>query len=140
LSGQQVSGAEAVAIRNISAEATRDLNLLETLSQEYKANPSQDAVEQIQSAINDMNRNLLALLQAGHISNAILAARVSAAVNLIITTVNGFNALMPQARLPHGRRAAIPSARMLKQQWNQQVCANSGNLQLDDSFAACRIR
>jgi hypothetical protein len=37
LSGQQVSAAEAVAIRNIWAETTRDLNLLETLYRDYKA-------------------------------------------------------------------------------------------------------
>jgi hypothetical protein len=37
LSGQQVSAAEAVAIRNIWAKTTRDLNLLETLYRDYKA-------------------------------------------------------------------------------------------------------
>jgi len=127
LSGQQVRAAEAVAIRNISAEATRDLNLQETLYRDYKADPSQNALRP-------------ALLQAGHISNAALAARVTAAVNLILTTVNGFNALMPQSRLPRARQAGIPSAKQLKQQRNQQVCTNSGSLQLDDAFAACRIR
>jgi hypothetical protein len=54
LSGQQVSAAEAVAIRNIWAETTRDLNLLETLYRDYKADPSQNALEKIQSAISEI--------------------------------------------------------------------------------------
>jgi hypothetical protein len=39
-SGQQASTADIAVIQNISAQASRDLNLLQTLYGEYKANPS----------------------------------------------------------------------------------------------------
>jgi hypothetical protein len=132
-SGQQTSTAESAAIRNISAEAARDLNLLDTLYREYQASPSQNSLQKIQGVISDMNRNLLALLQAAHISDVAMATRMSAAVNLILTTVNSFGALMPQARMPHTRLAPVPQARELKRQWNQQVCANS-------ILAGCEVR
>jgi hypothetical protein len=43
-SGQQVSAAEAAAIQNISAQASKDLNLLATLYNECKTNPSASAL------------------------------------------------------------------------------------------------
>src|SRR5436190_2759571 len=45
--------------------------------------------------ISDMDQNLPTLLQSAHISNALLSARISTAVNLILSTVNNFAALMP---------------------------------------------
>ena len=39
-SGKQASAADLAVIQNISAQASRDLNLLQTLYGEYKANPS----------------------------------------------------------------------------------------------------
>jgi len=39
-SGKQASAADVAVIQNISAQASRDLNLLQTLYNEYKANPS----------------------------------------------------------------------------------------------------
>ena len=42
-----------------------------------------------------MDQNLPTLLQSAHISNALLSARISTAVNLILSTVNNFAALMP---------------------------------------------
>jgi hypothetical protein len=41
-SGKQLSPAEALAIQNISAEASKDLTLLQSLYNAYKASPSAD--------------------------------------------------------------------------------------------------
>src|SRR5271170_5011739 len=86
-SGQQINSTEAAAIQNISAQASKDLNLLATLYDEYKANPTASALQKIQSATADINQSLPALLQAAHTSDPILSARVAAGVNLILTTV-----------------------------------------------------
>ena len=94
-SGKQASAADLAVIQNISAQASRDLNLLQTLYGEYKANPSSTTLAKIQNVISDLNQNLPTLLQSAHISNAVLSARVTAAVNLILTTVNSFASLMP---------------------------------------------
>ncbi|HWF92230.1 MAG TPA: hypothetical protein VN684_08090 [Terriglobales bacterium] len=144
-SGQQMNPAEAAAIQNISAEAGRDLNLLQSLYNQYKANPDATTLQKIQDEISAINQNLPVLLQAAHISNPTLNGRVTAAVNLILVTVDSFAALIPQSAAASVRVAArsklnIPSAKELKRQWNQQVCAPTGNVALDATLEGCVIR
>src|SRR5271167_4012169 len=115
-SGQQISSADAAAIQNISAQASKDLNLLETLYNEYKSNPSATALQKIQSVIADINQSLPALLQAAHIGDPVLSARIAAGVNLILTTVASFASLIPQmstfaaAKKVARQQVAIPKA------------------------------
>jgi hypothetical protein len=143
-SGQQISAAEAAAIQNISAQASNDLNLLATLYNEYKTNPSASALQKIQSIIADVDQNLPALLQAAYIGDPVLSTRVAAGVNLILTTVASFAALMPQTSvLPMAQKmahqqATIPKASDLKKQWNQQLCGPTSNSSLDFSTTAAR--
>jgi hypothetical protein len=141
--GQQASTADTAVIQNISAQASRDLNLLQTLYSEYKASPSATTLQKIQNAISDLNQNLPVMLQSAHISNATLSARIAAAVNLILTTVNSFAALMPQSSAATSRKvpsAPLLDAKDLKKQWNQQVCAPTGNPVLDAAFATSALR
>jgi hypothetical protein len=141
--GQQASAADNAVIQNISAQASRDLNLLQTLYNEYKASPSPTTLQKLQSAIADLNQNLPTTLQSAHISNPTVSARIAAAVNLILTTVNSFAALMPQASPAAARKASSTTllhAKDLKKQWNQQVCAPTGNPALDTAFAASILR
>jgi hypothetical protein len=142
-SGQQASTADIAVIQNISAQASRDLNLLQTLYGEYKANPSATTLQKIQNAIADLNQNLPTLLQSAHISNPTLSARITAAVNLILTTVNSFAALMPQSSAATARKGPTHSllhANDLKKQWNQQVCSPTGSPALDAAFTAGILR
>jgi hypothetical protein len=143
-SGKQLAPAEALAIQNISAEASKDLTLLQSLYNAYKANPSADALQKIESMIQETNQELPALLQAAHISDAALSARIRAAVNLILTTVSSFASLIPQGSSPTPRTArratSIPQPKDLKQQWNQQVCAPSGNAVLDAALSQRILR
>jgi hypothetical protein len=122
-SGQQASTADVAVIQNISAQASRDLNLLQSLNSEYEANPNGTTLQKIQSVISDLNQNLPALLQSAHISNPVLSARVNAAVNLLLTTVSSFAVLMPQnSAAPSNVTAwSLPQPKDLKRQWNQQV-------------------
>ena len=141
--GQQASTGDIAVIQNISAQSSRDLNLLQTLYNEYKAGPSPTTLQKIQSAISDLNQNLPTMLQSAHISNPTVSARIAAAVNLILTTVNSFAALMPQASPAAARKASSTTllhAKDLKKQWNQQVCAPTGNPALDTAFEASILR
>jgi hypothetical protein len=145
-SGQQISAPESAAIQNISAQASKDLNLLATLYNEYKTNPSASALQKIQGVIADIDQNLPALLEAAHIGDPVLSARVTAGVNLILTTVASFAALMPQPsalaasqKVAHSA-PAIPKASDLKKQWNQQVCGPTSNSPLDFTAAGCTVR
>lgn len=148
-SGQQLSASEAQAVQNISAEASKDLNLLQTLYNQYQASPTASALQKIQSAVADITQNLPTLLQAAHIGDAVLAARMASAVNLILATVTSFAALMPQASgMPTARKAAaaagkkaeIPQPQDLKKQWNQTVCGTTGKASLDFAFAVCPVK
>ena len=143
-SGKQLSSGEAAAIQNISNEASKDLNLLQSLYNQYKATPSASTIQKIQSAIADMNQNLPALLHAAHVSDATLSARITAAVNLILTTVNSFATLLPQVRAPAQTQAvqakAIPHAGDLKKQWNQQVCGPGPSTPLNSSLTSCLVK
>jgi len=145
-SGQQISAADAAGIQNISAQAAKDLNLLESLYNQYKSNPSAGALQKIQAVIADINQSLPALLQAAHLGDPLLSARVAAGVNLILTTVASFASLMPQATAPlatqkkAGQQAAIPAASELKKQWNQQVCGPTGHTGVDLSASGCIIK
>jgi len=148
-SGQQINPTEAASIENISAQASKDLNLLATLYNEYKANPSTGTLQKIQSAIADINQSLPALLQAAHISDPVLSVRVTAGVNLILTTVASFATLIPQtaassaaqpaARETTRQQVAIPTVSDLKKQWNLQVCGPTNNSALNFG-AGCTVR
>jgi len=145
-SDNQISAADAAAIQNISAQASKDLNLLAALYNEYQSNPSASALQKIQGVIADINQSLPALLVAAHIGDPILSARIAAGVNLILTTVVSFAALIPQisARAKAQKVArgqiAIPNASDLKKQWNQQVCGPTSNPAWDFSNAGCMVR
>jgi hypothetical protein len=142
-SGKQASTADVAVIQNISAQASRDLNVLQTLYTEYKANPSSATLQKIQNVISDLNQNLPAMLQAAHISNPTLSARIAAAVNLILSTVNSVASLMPHSSSATSRTIhALPllHAKDLKKQWNLQVCSPSGNTVMDAAFADSVIR
>jgi hypothetical protein len=49
--GKQPNTGEALAIQNISAEASKDLPLLQSLYKQYQANPSSDLVPGLQFAV-----------------------------------------------------------------------------------------
>ena len=84
--------------------------------------------------------------------------RITAAVNLIVTTVSSFGSMMPQtspsAKMARQNTAvqnapqekavrqnhAIINGSDLKRQWNQQVCAPSGNAMLDAALSERALR
>ena len=74
---KQLSPAEALAIQNISAEASQDLTLLQSLYSRYRANPNTGTLQNIEYLIQDTSQSLSALLQATHISNPALSSRIT---------------------------------------------------------------
>ena len=96
------------------------------------------------SHTQDTNQTLPSLLQAAHFSDPALSARITAAVNLILTSVSSFASLIPQPPSATSKRArqnmVIPHPGDLKRQWNQQVCAPSGNAALDAALSERVLR
>jgi len=144
-SGQPSDAADAANIQNISHEAATDLGLLSALYTDYKSNPTQDTMQKIQQVIATLNTNLPALLASAHIKNADLNARVTAGVTLILETVNTFAALIPQSAASASRSVAaskvvLPKPQNLRDKWNSQVCAPTGNARADMALEGCMIR
>jgi hypothetical protein len=125
LNGKQPSAREVSAIRNISATAQTELSTLQGLYSQYKANPEASRLQKIQAVIAGIQQQLPEQLQAAHISDPALAAKVTAAVGLILSTVESFAALMPAGVTPHvvsARTKSLPKANDLKARWNAEVC------------------
>ncbi len=104
------------------------MNLLQTLYSEHRATPAATTLAKIQNVISDLNQNLPALLESAHLSNPTLSARIAAAVNLILTTVNSFAALIPQKSPATSQKAhaTLPVAKDLKKQWNRKCVHPQG--------------
>jgi hypothetical protein len=85
-------------------------------------------------------------LQAAHIGDPVLSARIAAGVNLILTSVASFASLIPQispftaAAKISRQQVAIPKASDLKRQWNLQVCGPTSNPALNFGAAGCLVR
>jgi len=142
-SGKQASTADVAAIQNISAQASRDLNLRKRFTTNTRPIRHNTTLQKIQNVIADVSQNLPSLLQAAHISNPTLSARVTAAVNLIVSTVNSVASLMPQSSAATSRKLhtqPLLHAKDLKKQWNLQVCSPTGNAVMDEAFAQNLIR
>jgi hypothetical protein len=141
-SGKQANPGDVAVIQNISAQASRELNLLQSLYADYKARPSATTLQKIQNVISALNQNLPAELESAHLSNPTLTTRITAAVTLILSTVNNFAALMPQNSPLTARQLSPPppTAKQLKQQWNQQICARTGNTAFDAALEGCPIQ
>jgi hypothetical protein len=127
---RQQNTSDIAVIQNVSAQASRDLNLLLTLYNQYKSAPNATTLSKIQAAITELNQHVPALLESAHISNPLLTVRVTAAVNLILATVNDFAALIPSSGQAKARKAigSLPTTADLKRQWNQQVCAPDSSI------------
>lgn len=129
LDGAPTNPSDIAAINAISAEAKTDLTLLDTLYGEYKTNPSTGLMAQIEKTITDIDTNLPALLSAAHIKDPVLETRVTAAVGLILTTVETFTALIPNPQTPQLKaikrrtmsHATLPRPNDLKKSWNDKV-------------------
>src|SRR5437879_4530365 len=119
-------------VNSIGDEATRDYQLLQSLYQQYKATPNASTQAAIENTLTLIVNNLPQLLSTGHIKDPSLAAKVTAAVNILVTVADTIIAQMPvkspqlRARKAQARIAAAgfsPSA--VKVQWDTLVCAGN---------------
>lgn len=126
----QISASQAAAIQAASAQATTDLQLIQDLVAQYKANPTASTLQKIQAAIADAQTNLEAILAAAHIKDPATQAAITAAVGLAMTTLLAIESLLPTAQASsarHARKGApqLPSPKQLQSQLNQ-ILRNSG--------------
>lgn len=118
---------EIYAINQIGKVASDGLKAIQALYNSYTAANATTVIAEIQAGGAALIVNLQQLLAAAQIKNPNLLARVTAAVGIIVNTLNAFLTLLPQAQAKMARRAAralaakLPTPADLRQQWSQQV-------------------
>lgn len=124
----QIAGVKGISQTNINAvahygaEATADLNEINSLVTQYNSANATTNAQKIQEAADDAKANLNSILPALHITDPNTVTKVTAAVDLAVNTITQLEALVPQAPVfkPTLRRAATkplsPSA--LQKQFN----------------------
>jgi hypothetical protein len=83
---------------------TADLNLINTLVQNYQAHASTSLLAQIDVVLTDVQTNLTALLTAFHVSNSALQLTISAVLGVAISAVTGLMVLIPPPPAPSALR------------------------------------
>lgn len=123
LTGQsQASSAQTInAIQNIGIVATDGLKAIQSLYNSYSSANATTTIQQIQAAGAALTSNLQQLLQAAQIKDPTLLARVTAAVNLIASTVNIFIGLIPTTKSGAKVNAVVPKPADLRQAWAATV-------------------
>lgn len=119
------------AVTKIGNEAVNDFELLQKAYNDYKANPSPDTKTTIENALASVTTNLPQLLDAAHIKNATLLAKVTAAVNMVLTVADIMIAQIPvenpqlAARKAKAKSVQKLSPEELKMKWNVDVCTSN---------------
>jgi hypothetical protein len=116
-------------VKQISDEATKDFQLLQSLYQQYQSKPSPDTKAAIENALAVIVTNLPQMLATSHIKDQILLDKVTASVNVLVTVadiiISAIPVTNPQlvARKAQAKMKAVKQTpQTIKIQWNTQVC------------------
>lgn len=99
--GKGVAPNDMQMIQNAGAQATADLQLIESLITAYRkadATARRGILSQMESAIAAVEANLKGLLPALHIQDAATQAKVTAVVGIVLAEVESLAALLPIVR------------------------------------------
>lgn len=123
---QTPTASEVAAIQHIGDVATQGLQAIYASYQSYTSANATTTIAQIQAACGALTANLKDLLAAAQIKDQMLLNRVTAAVTIIVSTVETFLSLVPQSkalakRVSKAALSALPSPSALKQAWAVQV-------------------
>lgn len=122
---QTPTAAEVAAIQHIGDVATQGLQAIYASYQSYTSANATTTIAEIQAACGALTANLKDLLAAAQIKDQNLLNRVTAAVTIIVSTVQTFLSLVPlkasARKLSKSAAAALPTPSALKQAWADQV-------------------
>lgn len=129
LTGGTATPQEVASINQIGQVATAGLTAINNLYKSYSSANAATTITEIRAAGAALTANLSSLLAAAQIKDAALLAKVTAAVNLIVATVNTVISLLPastssadmKAAKARAKTASVPKPADLKAQWQQQV-------------------
>jgi hypothetical protein len=119
-----VTGTSTTTLNTVSeygVQATNDLNTINTLLTAYNSANATTTMAKIQTAAQDAETNLNAILPALHVSNPATASKVTDAVDLAVNTITELTALLPApSTTPTLKQAAKPpKPSVLQNEFNQ---------------------
>lgn len=84
-----------------------DLQLVQTLVQQYQSAPTDTLLQKIDAALTDAQTNLQAILTAIHVYNTNLTVAIAASVGAAIIIVTSIQALIPAPAAASAKRKAL---------------------------------
>ena len=153
LEGKDVSAADLQTIQSAGAQAGADLQLMQSLVEEYQkadAAARPGLLNQIQAAMNAVQSTLSGLLPALHIKDAATQAKVTAVVGILLAEVQSVAAIVPLGNASASPGMMTLAAKQVAKQppltagefvasYNAAMTAKTGNVELDHAAAGMKI-
>jgi hypothetical protein len=153
LQGKSVTAADLQTIQNAGAQAGADLQLMQSLINQYQkadAAAQPGLLNEIQAAMNAVQTTLNGLLPALHIKDVATQAKITAVVGLLISEVESMAAIVPLVNLTASPAMMTMAVKQAKKQppltaeefvssFNASMTAKTGNAELDQAAAGLRV-
>ncbi len=153
LQGKSVTAADLQTIQNAGAQAGAELQLMQSLINQYQkadAAAQPGLLNQIQAAMNAVQTTLNGLLPVLHIKDVATQAKITAVVGLLISEVESMAAIVPLVNLTASPAMTTMAVKQATKQppltaeefvssFNASMTAKTGNPQLDHATAGLRV-
>lgn len=153
LQGKSVTAADLQTIQNAGTQAGADLQLMQSLINQYQkadAAAQPGLLNQIRAAMNAVQTTLNGLLPALHIQDVATQAKITAVVGLLISEVESMAAIVPLVNLTASPAMTTMAVKQATKQppltaeefvssFNASMTAKTGNPQLDHATAGLRV-
>jgi hypothetical protein len=146
-SGAKVDPQVVAEMTQVTSEVNADLNQLSALLADYNnLPPAQKAtrIQQINDVLNILQQHTNDLLAAAHIKDAVLQAKVTAVINLVISEVQSIESLIPILQGNKSAKSAramnYVSAQQFRQRYNATMTAPTAAPDIDLKAKALAIR
>ena len=153
LQGKNVSAADMQTIQSAGAQASADLQLMQSLITQYQkadASAQPGLLSQIQVAMGAVQSTLNGLLPALHIKDATSQAKITAVIGILLSEVQSVAAIVPLVNASASPGMMTIAAQQVKKQapltasefvdsYNATLTAKTGNAELDHATAGMRI-
>jgi len=118
-----LDSAEQAEITKLSSIAVNGIAAIATDYQAYKKSGAITDLQKLQAAIGAIQWNLKQELAAAQIKDPVTIAKVTAWVNLIVTTLDAIRAQLPSLQFrPLTSTIMLPTPAVLKARWDSEVC------------------
>ena len=130
LSGGVIPAEIASVIQAAAQAAQAALTVIQQLIAQYQANPSATIIQKIQAALQTVQTNLQAILNAAHITNPALQATIAGIIGLALSVVVAIESILPTsgptpAKTVSVNAPSVPSAGQIRSQANA-ILAQTG--------------